>query len=1041
MKSAPAKRKRRFWRVARRAFRWFRIALWLGVLTLLILLIWLDRFGLPDFVKERLVAELRLHGVELRFTRMRLAWHRGIVADNIQFGRAGQTNGPRASATEAEVHLRVRSLARLQFDIRGVELRGGRVVLPVWGTNDSPQELEIEKVGGELKFLPGDQWELSRFQAEAFGVGLRLAGLVTNATAVRTWKFGGAKPKEKTPEAFWHDLVMQFERTKFGAPTEIVGKISGDAERLETFRANVSIRSPAIDSPWGHGSNVFLSAQITPQPGALIYAEVNLAAQDADTLWGRAGTVQLDAQLTPSLTQWTPTNAHLNLQVKRAQTPWGRASALTIKADFRPNPSDTASALADYSIRGQQVQTKWGRVAQGELTASGVVSASNAWPSSAKTVLKFSGGEIPAGRAASGSIEASLTLPSWNEMQMADTNLSWWARAEKINGDVLARLTAVRTPELEASNLFVSALWKPPLLTVRELSAALYDGELRGTAELNTATRGLFVEAKSDFDPKKISSLLSTNSRHWLEQFVWEKAPTATASARLTLPSWTNGPAWREVDWRKEVLPTLGLAGNFAVGKGGFRDIVVSSAQSDFNYTNRIWRLPNLLVTRPGEEARIAHVSNEETHAFTFVIDSALDPRALRPLFEPSVQKVFDDFTLTSPPIVRAEIAGRWRAPEQISARGTVTVTNAGYRGRLVKSARGLITFTNQVLGIHSPEVIRTEGAGRAESVVIDIPRMKLFINHAEGALEVAAVTHVISDDVEKTMAPYRFLQPPQARAHGMVDLKNGLGSDLRFNVAGGPFEWRSFRFQQVTGDVHWAGTKLMLSNVVGSMHGGGLEMSAAFDFAAKQGTDFAFRTLVHDINFHSLMSDLLSPTNKLEGTLAGLLVITNANTDNPQSWFGSGNATLRDGLLWDVPALGFFSPMLNLILPGAGNNKAREATATFTITNSVVRTEDLVIHASGMRLNYDGTVDFEGRINGRMEAQLFRDTPGVGQFVSTVFKPLTKLFEYRITGTLGKPRPQPMFIPKIIMMPFHPLRSMRELMEGDKDEPLPKSP
>jgi hypothetical protein len=272
-----------------------------------------------------------------------------------------------------------------------------------------------------------------------------------------------------------------------------------------------------------------------------------------------------------------------------------------------------------------------------------------------------------------------------------------------------------------------------------------------------------------------------------------------------------------------------------------------------------------------------------------------------------------------------------------------------------------------------------------------------------------------------------------------MVDLKDELRSDLHFTLAGGPFEWRSFRFQQITGEVHWAGTVVTISNVLGSMHGGGLEGSLKLDFNAKNGADFGFHTLVHDINLHSLIADFGNATNRLEGSLAGLLAITNANTEDPRSWFGYGNMNLQDGLIWEVPVFGLFSPLLNAIKPGSGNQRAKEATATFIITNSVIATSDLSIRASGMQLNYEGTVDFDTRINGRMEAELFRNAPGVGQVVSKVFWPVTKLFEYKVTGTFGKPKAEPLFIPKILLMPLHPIRTLRELVEPEKDEPLPK--
>ncbi len=1031
----PAKKP--FWRITRRVFRWCRITVWLLILVLLASALWLNRVGLPDFAKDVLVTELRLRGFELNFTRMRLAWYRGIVADNIQFGRPGETNGLRISATEAEVHLHLRSLLRRQIDIEGVVLRDGRVVIPVWGTNDQPHEMTVQNVSGEVRFLPNDQWELVGFRAETFGVNLRLQGAITNATAIRKWKLARKKPEARTPQAFWHDLVAQFEETRFEAPAEIVGSVSGDARHLETFRAKITISSPGIDSPWGHGRKVNLAAEILPQAGSLIYAEVKLEAEDAMTRWGNAGHIALEAQIAPSLTQWTPTNAHLNLQVQRAQTPWGRAAVLGIKADFRPNPSDVTSALAEYSIRAQQLQTTKARFARAEFNASGVVSASNAWPRVATTKFSFGGGEVAQARAAAGSVEASLNLSAWDVIDLGNTNLSWWTRAQKISGDVTARLDGVRTPELELKTLALGANWTFPQLNVRDLGAALYGGELRGSAQLDTDTRLLMAELTSTFDLQKLSPLLNTNAQRWLTQIAWEQAPRITATARVHLPPWDHSRAWTNIEWRGDVLPTLSLNGSLATGPVTFQAITLSSTRSDFSYSNRTWRLPNLVVTRPDGQVRSQFTARDDTGEFEAVLDSTVDPRFIKPLLAPVAQRVVDDFTLTMPPSVQAEVSGRWSVPKELAARAQFAVTNAGYRGRAVQTCHTLITMTNMVLSMMSPVVVRPEGVGRAESVVIDIPRMKLFINNATGALEVAAVTHVISPGVEEIMAPYRFLEAPQASAHGFVDLEDGLRSDLRFTVAGGPFEWRSFRFQAVTGDVHWAGTLLTISNVTGSLHGGGAQFSGAFNFETPKGVDFGFRTLVHNVNFHSLMNDLLSPTNKLEGVLSGLLVITNANTEITNSWFGYGNADLQEGLLWDVPMLGLFSPILNALKPGAGNSRARQVSANFVITNSVVFSSDLQIHASGMRLNYDGIVDFDGRVNGRMEAELLRDMPGLGQLVSKVLWPVTKLFEYKVAGSLGKPKSQPVYIPKILMMPFHPLRTLKELMDngGESDK------
>ena len=89
------------------------------------------------------------------------------------------------------------------------------------------------------------------------------------------------------------------------------------------------------------------------------------------------------------------------------------------------------------------------------------------------------------------------------------------------------------------------------------------------------------------------------------------------------------------------------------------------------------------------------------------------------------------------------------------------------------------------------------------------------------------------------------------------------------------------------------------------------------------------------------------------------------------------------------------------------------------------------------MRLQYRGTVDFQGQVHARVEAGLLRDVWLVGPVVSTVLWPVTKLFEYKVTGPLGVPKAEPVYlIPKVMLLPFqfpfHPLRTLRGLLPED---------
>ncbi len=48
----------------------------------------------------------------------------------------------------------------------------------------------------------------------------------------------------------------------------------------------------------------------------------------------------------------------------------------------------------------------------------------------------------------------------------------------------------------------------------------------------------------------------------------------------------------------------------------------------------------------------------------------------------------------------------------------------------------------------------------------------------------------------------------------------------------------------------------------------------------------------------------------------------------------------------------------------------------------------------------------------------------------------MSKLFEYNITGTLSEPKSEPVYIiPKLILMPLHPFRTLEGLFPGESSK------
>jgi hypothetical protein len=324
-----------------------------------------------------------------------------------------------------------------------------------------------------------------------------------------------------------------------------------------------------------------------------------------------------------------------------------------------------------------------------------------------------------------------------------------------------------------------------------------------------------------------------------------------------------------------------------------------------------------------------------------------------------------------------------------------------------------------------------------APGVGFRIADQTLFLTNATARADPLRVGRAIGPKTAQILSPYQFLKPPQARVNGSVNVRQTRIANLQFEVAGGPFHYWRFRLPEVTATVGWTNATVTINPLRASFYQGTLEGRLQVEVSSVETTPFQFEMRAARTDFHELLSDVHSPTNQVEGDLSVDLAVTYADTRDWQSWQGFGQAELIDGFLWDIPMVGVFSPVLNSILPGVGKSRIGGATATFTLTNSIVRTDDLELRAPWFRLAYRGTSDFDGRIRARVEARLLRDAWFIGPLVSLVFSPLTKVLEYEVTGTLGEPHLELIHIPKPLQAPLNPLRTLREMFR-DKPSQIP---
>jgi hypothetical protein len=646
--------------------------------------------------------------------------------------------------------------------------------------------------------------------------------------------------------------------------------------------------------------------------------------------------------------------------------------------------------------------------------------------------------QTPWGGARDIQLTGNLTAPAGTPTNLVPS-WSWWTNAQPYRLTWTAKIGELKSEKLNADFVECNGLWQAPELAVTKLSAGLGGGRLDATARLNLATRALTFTNSSCFDVHAITVLLTEKTRARLADFSWTQPPSLQASGSLILPA--EIPLTQDQpDWRNEVQPTIQLQGELAITNGVYSGVAIDLVRTHFSYSNLLWQLPDLAVVKSKSRLKLSGGEDDATKDYHWHIHGALDPEAARPFLTTSnAVRGFEIIKFTGPLALDVDVSGRLYDYASIAAGGRVALTNFAVRGEKFGDVVSTLNYTNRVLQFVNPLMHTGAQMMTADKVTLDFNTRLIYFTNGFSTADPEPVARAIGPKTGRVVEPYHFLQPPTALVNGQMPLHDMSGGrdmadvDLQFDIIkGAPFEWMKFRTTNIVGTIHWQNQTLILTNVVAAFYGGNGNGFANFDFRAPhEGADYQFAVNVTNVNLHLLATDLSSPTNHLEGTLAGRLVVTDADSRDWRTWDGFGHANLHDGLLWDIPIFGILSPVLNTFMPGLGNSRATDAAADFSITNGVIYTDSLEIRSTLMRLEYTGTVDLKQNVHARVTAQLLRNTWVVGPLVSTVLWPVSKLFEYQITGTLKNPKSEPVYVPKLLLLPLHPIRTLEEMFPG----------
>ena len=522
-------------------------------------------------------------------------------------------------------------------------------------------------------------------------------------------------------------------------------------------------------------------------------------------------------------------------------------------------------------------------------------------------------------------------------------------------------------------------------ILARRCEASLYGGEIAIQGRYDIAMGEFDVNFSSTTDPAAIIPSVIKEAKPILRDLRVEENPKITAHYRLSPETGS--------------LPEL----TGTVQTGGFtvRGVEFRSIKFGFEDRGPQVKLTDVDIVTP-EGRLVGHGDYHiESSDFNYEFDSTLDPARLLPLMDGIVRQIVEPAWFETPPHIIAKVSGDLVDPDALAYDAQIYANRCSYRGVGLEAASGRLQLRRSRLDVQDLLLARREGEARGTIVAdFNTHRVSFDLSARANPSELAGL---LGEKAARIMAPYRFGPRTDATARGLIDFDNPFGTAWTAHVVNEGFSYWKFTAAHAQASLVFTNNTLQVNDFDADFYTGKLRGHAAFAFSqVDPAYDFDFS--VESADVHTMLSAMEGRESTVTGLLTGQATINGRGADL-EALQGKGELSVADGVLWQAPVFGIFSQVL-------GNTKATRAHATFTIANQTVRTEDMEVSAGVFTAKSWGQLGFDGKMDFRVQAQFLKSWPGI----NLLTWPLTKVLEYKVSGTLGNPNYRPVNFPKELL-------------------------
>ncbi len=581
------------------------------------------------------------------------------------------------------------------------------------------------------------------------------------------------------------------------------------------------------------------------------------------------------------------------------------------------------------------------------------------------------------------------------------------------------------------------------MLYFKRLHINTDSGKIDINGGVNLDSKDIVLNINSLVGLEEISRLLTPAVSNIVKEIKPNIVPLINLTVQGKLPVLTN------YIFTSNLLNNLSISGETYITDASYKDIPISSLDAKFAFSNSVLNIKDLKLVSVSNVLNCKAVFDFNTKDIKSEIYCLIDPHKIGD-YVPSLTTTLELFQTTVPFEFNGSFSCKVTNIENGIISGSFSATNFSFRGKHIIELRSGIDYASKILSFSDIELIRTNQQARGQKIIVDFNQDRVYLKSVWGNIHPEDLAQAIGEKVYNALSKVKFSVAPSVSAEGSVPMHGSMG-DIRFNIYAPDIRWWKLNPKKVSCTVYWKDETMLITNYQSEFYYGNLSLTLFTDFNKTSTNSLYYDAVLTDVNSKSLLRDILLKPQNIEGKLSGNLSISSPTIDDYQKWSGKGKVELVDGLIWDMPIFGIFSPILNMVTPGLGNSRANFASATFIVTNGMVVSSDLEIRAKVLRMQYKGSIGFDKTVNARVEAEVLSEVWLLGPALKILLKPLTKLFIYKVDGSIDKPDIEPVYIPRVLLFPFHPFKTLKNLVapksqeeEKEKDNnrvtPLPEN-